>query len=436
MNKYSSLRALLASCAALLTLVLLGGCASTAEGITRALMDTGKEPAQRQCSISGAPFGGIEGRLDDESGELANKTVRVVLVHGIGTHEPGWSIPLIMRLADQLNLNSLDKEIKKIKIVSPKFEGESLGQVGIMRLFDKTSGAELLAYELSWSEITQPAKQRLAYDTAGFSSDRRAAFNQDLKVFMNDRLVDPVAYLGPDGERIRKAAAEVFCMSAMADWRKLPSSGPFDCNISENVDLARLRDEPIIAITHSLGSRIMMDVLRGETAEFRDRINDATLSQEQHALYDGLLTTLQQKTIRLYMMANQLPLIDAAVPAPKIVNQIPAYCEPDGEHYPERILEKLSVVAFSDPNDLLSYGLPLNYASTFMDSRLCPTLVNVSLNVTDVLSPLGLVEIAPPLEAHAGYEQDDIVLSIIAGGVGKDTMKPQVAERCDWINIE
>mgnify|MGYP001092058317 CR=1 FL=1 len=50
--------------------------------------------------------------------------------------------------------------------------------------------------------------------------------------------------------------------------------------------------------------------------------------------------------------------------------------------------------------------------------------------------PLGLFEFAPPLEAHAGYEQDPIVLGIMANGVGTDAMAATVRDACTWVNIE
>jgi len=433
---YRSLRAVLASCAVLLMFALLGGCASTAEGITRALVDTGKEPAARQCDISGAAFGGLEARLDNDLGELSDQTVRVVLVHGIGTHEAEWSVPIIMRLAAQLKLNSLDKDVKKIQIASSKFAGEQLGWITIRRFFDASSSAELIAYELSWSEITREAKRELAFDTSAYYSDRRAQFNKELKVFLNDRLLDPVAYLGRANGRILGAAAQAFCFASLPDWKALPSAGAFECSLGDIDSLQHFSADQLVYITHSLGSRIVTDVLQQEAAELRSHLNNPALSQAERELLEGILEALQRKSVRLYMMANQLPLFDAALPAPRVVNQIPAYCAPNGGHYDERILQDLSVVAFSDPNDPLSYALPLSYANDWMDSRLCPSVVNVSISVTDVLSPLGLVEIAPPLEAHAGYAQDEIVLDIIAGGIGTGTMRQRVSERCNWTNIE
>ena len=417
-------------------LVLLGGCASTAEGITRALIDNGNEPAPRACTISGAPFEGIVSTADNADDGSANATVRLLLVHGIGTHQPGWSVPLQSRIAASKGLNSLDRGVKRIDIEADNFPGETLGHLIVGRFFDRTSGAELITYELTWSEITAPWKQGLSFDTTGFYRENRAEFNQNLKVFLNDRLLDPVAYLGRSNERIRAAAVEALCFSVMPDWRKLPDSGQAGCKLEAGVDLEEFRSDELVFITHSLGSRILVDALQTETAEVREQLVDESRPLEQRASFEEFLSALQDKEVRLYMMANQLPLIDAALPPPRIVNQIPAYCDQAGENYSQRIFDRLTVVAFSDPNDPLSYALPFDYANTSMDSRLCPAVVNVSVNVTDVVNPLGLFEFAPPLEAHAGYEQDPIVLGIMADGVGTDAMDKSVRDACTWVNIE
>ena len=435
MPQIPTFRSIVSFALILLVSFWLHGCASTAEGITRALVDDGKESTPRQCIVTGPAFGGISD-MGQTGGASVSKTLRIVLVHGIGTHEVGWSIPLQQRLSAMIGLNSLDRDIKNIQLVSSKFPGESLGRLLVTRSYNKQSDIELIAYELTWSEITQPLKRKLAYDTGAYYNDKRAAFNQNLKVFLNDRLLDPVAYLGGANLLIKAAASEALCFTSVPDWRELPSAGEADCNLRAGVNLTGIRDDQLIFITHSLGSRIVADALQTEVAELKERAASTDVSAEDKVDFEKILEALQTKHVALYMMANQLPLIDAALPPARVTNQIAAYCEPGGEFYDQRIFGDLTVVAFSDPNDPLSYGLPFNYINTTMDSRLCPKLANVIVNVTDVINPLGLIEIAPPLESHAGYQQDEIVLQIIAGGVGTDQMSPEVEERCEWINIE
>jgi hypothetical protein len=415
--------------------IILGGCASTAEGVTRALVNNDNAPIPRNCEVSGAAFGGL---LDEQNQlpDSSSNTIKVMLVHGIGTHPQGWSIPLQRRLAGKLGLNSMDRDIKRIRFTSPDFAEENLGKLMVTRMFDPNSSLELIAYELSWSEITQPWKDRLAFDTTGHFRDKRASFNQDLKVFLNDRLLDPVAYLGNSHDQILNAAADTFCFMAQSDWRSIPESGGASCDLRGDRDFASLSNDQFMFITHSLGSRIASDAFQSEIAELRSYLKDESIPAEERQRHEYFLNVLQTKKIRLYMMANQLPLLEAGLPGPRVVGQTPAFCEADGEQYTNRILEEFSIIAFSDPNDPLSYGLPWDFARESVDSRLCPRVVNVSINVTDVLNPLGFVEFAPPLEAHVGYLQDELVLDIITSGVGTPIMSEEVAERCTWINIE
>ncbi len=64
---------------------------------------------------------------------------------------------------------------------------------------------------------------------------------------------------------------------------------------------------------------------------------------------------------------------------------------------------QLNVIAFSDPNDILSYPVQDDFARNTLDSRLCAQLVNVSLNVAQEKDLLGAVTLGRPLGAHSGY---------------------------------
>ena len=70
-------------------------------------------------------------------------------------------------------------------------------------------------------------------------------------------------------------------------------------------------------------------------------------------------------------------------------------------------VEKTQIIAFSDPNDLMSYPVPDKFAGQYIESRLCPCVTNVTINVAAVNSLLGLGEIANPMGAHLGYEGEN-----------------------------
>ena len=94
---------------------------------------------------------------------------------------------------------------------------------------------------------------------------------------------------------------------------------------------------------------------------------------------------------------------------------------------------KTNIIAFSDPNDILSYAIPPGFEDTYLDSRLCTEVTNVSINIANVIDLFGMGEVANPLEAHLGYEGDARMIEMLSHGVGTKTMSPLIKERCVWI---
>jgi hypothetical protein len=47
----------------------------------------------------------------------------------------------------------------------------------------------------------------------------------------------------------------------------------------------------------------------------------------------------------------------------------------------EGLVAKTSIIAFSDPNDLLSYAIPQQFGQQRLDSRLCAEITNININV-------------------------------------------------------
>ena len=135
------------------------------------------------------------------------------------------------------------------------------------------------------------------------------------------------------------------------------------------------------------------------------------------------------------MLANQLPLLQLGRESPKVTNQIEEYCQETGAHWENRSFKRLNIVAFSDPNDLLSYGIPPKFAREKMDSRICPKITNIEINVTEVVSLFGLGEFANPSDAHTGYDNDEQVIRLIAHGIGHDEVPEKTREVCSWVEI-
>ncbi len=91
------------------------------------------------------------------------------------------------------------------------------------------------------------------------------------------------------------------------------------------------------------------------------------------------------------------------------------------------------MVAFTDPNDLLSYPVPQAWVDAYLDSRLCPRITNIILNVAHPTSVFGLTDFANPLEAHVGYDHDERVIALISHGIGQGDEAQVIKDRCTWL---
>ena len=164
----------------------------------------------------------------------------------------------------------------------------------------------------------------------------------------------------------------------------------------------------------------------------REFLGKGVQTPEDRERIRGLVEALRNKQFHIYMLANQLPLLELGTSPAPVVGQIDAYCKPGGSKYAERFIGGLSIIAFSDPNDPLSYGLPMDYEDAYMDSRLCPEIVNVSVNVVDAINLFGMGEFVNPMAAHDSYEADDRVIGLIVGGIGYERTDSKVAAECKW----
>jgi len=269
--------------------------------------------------------------------------------------------------------------------------------------------------EITWSQLTQWLKtNRLGFDVTtptpavGSIEDdcpyttsavykpppSREKVNRLLKEGILDRnLTDAVIYSGRYGRIIRRGVADALCLApggtqvpggVLCHW---PS--PLDENVR------------VIFVTHSLGSRIVYDTLFGLTGQPLYK-GESTFGEDDTAEGKLFLNRLLADTSAVYMMANQLPLVGLAfedgsstsddAPKPTLTQDLQLGSELRANASSEsaavatlsatkslvgiaqirsRALaefgqapESLHVVAFSDTNDLLTWGVPKWYDSS------------------------------------------------------------------------
>lgn len=396
----------------------IGGCASLGKGITEAILEKQESEDTRLCEIRGHAFRGLKPHLEQE-----NSKMKVLMVHGVGDHLPGYSTEFFEKLAKELDLTVTASKHKNITLTDPEHPEKKLGNLRINRFLNKDHSQELLFYELTWSEITATQKKVLSYDNSGEYSFRRAEVNDLLKKFSNDTGPDPIIYLGDSREDILLAFEQSFCWMTTGNWEDLPDDVHQPCE-SQNIESV-YRDSYAF-VSHSLGSRITIDGMQ--------RIASLLGEHQNSKRHKDLVLALKNKEMPIYMMSNQLPMLQLGRKLPEVSNQEQSYCTPNGDKYDERMLAKTPIIAFSDPNDLLSYAIPHDFVNTYLDSRLCIRVTNININVATVFDVFGLGRMANPMDAHIGYDTDDRVVALIAKGIGNDYTADIVRTRCHWID--
>lgn len=395
--------------------ISLSGCASLGKGMVEAFMEQQEAVDTRVCEIWGKPFDGLAPYLNNRRGKM-----KVLMVHGVGDHLPGYSTQFAEKLAKELDLPVMSTQRKNISLTSRIDSSKNLGNLGVVRLLSKDRTKELLFYELTWSVITAKQKEVLAYDNSGEYSFRRAEINDLLKKFSNDTGPDPIIYLGESREDILISFGQAFCWMIKSDWQNLPDGISQACSFNDDSLAKNLAVDQYAVVSHSLGSRITIDGLQRIAMLIEKRDVD-------------FRETLKHKKIPIYMMSNQLPMLQLGRSLPEVSNQKQSYCQPGEDKYEQRMLARTPIIAFSDPNDLLSYAIPNGFVDKYLDSRLCTDVTNININVAKIINAFNFGKVANPLDAHIGYDTDDRVVALIAKGIGNNRTSKMVNERCRWV---
>src|SRR4030095_4491815 len=121
----------------------------------------------------------------------AGGTLRILFIHGMGHHEPGYSQQVMQGIAARLNLSNTGSSSK---IIIRK-ESHDYGEINITN-YSGSEGEKVRAYELTWSATTDALKTREFASDATYASDR-VLVNRQLKAqLIDDALADPVLYIG------------------------------------------------------------------------------------------------------------------------------------------------------------------------------------------------------------------------------------------------
>ncbi len=396
-------------------ITLLSGCSKSSDSLL--------------CQIEGKPFQGLHPLLKDTA-----NTTKVMMVHGVSRHEPGYSTQLMEGLANKMGLNQISEITKNIALTDLLDTTKKLGNLRIRRLTNDANTHKLIFYELTWSEINHSRKKILAYDMSGDYTFHRAFVNEKIKKITNDFIPDQMLYVGGTREDILISFTQSFCWMVSKAWHELPVTGNEVCS-TENLKPAvtSMKNDHYAFISHSLGSRIVVDGLQRIAKQFgnkdHERMKKARSTKEGEETIDSFIKAFRELRLPVFMLANQLPMFQITREIPEVTGQHDAYCRPEGEHYDSRTLSDTDIVAISDPNDILSYTITKEFMDRYLDSRLCIDTTNININVADVTSIFS-IDYANPFDAHNNYLTDEHIIALIAHGVGSEDTSPIINDRC------
>lgn len=355
--------------------------------------------------------------------------LNIVMVHGMGVHPIGnkSTEDYQNEIATRLNFELSSEETKPEEchiildstycVIELKVNDITLGHLG-WRTFNRTYKGKLQTlnfFELSWDFITTKIQEsifnldmqacykdnitikhgqktekiiqdnrRCMIENDDIETDR-ALVNSLLKKFVNVGFSDAALYIGDFGPTIRLVIREGLSQIPGLIIQSSPANSLSDLSL----------DNQIILIADSLGSAVTFDSI----AEIRDMnaINPVAESQQNILYFSELIT-------KVYMNANQLPLIllgQLKNPNGSIESWLENYpCNGITDYFNStrillrnRNLPKLNVIAFTDPNDALSYQIPSQFKACAKDTEIFNVSIsNAQLNWFGVL--------ANPLKAH------------------------------------
>ena len=350
----------------------------------------------------GAEFQGIAGVIE----KSGTKSVDVVIVHGMCTNDSASANTAIDSL-----LAALDATIPR----APPAEVTALAETNDIQVVSRRAtvgGVPVRFSALVWSPLTTPLKRQLAYDMTGEPTDcsvageckpKRAKLNGQFKDgLLDDCLADVLIYQGISRRAIRDKMVGAITQ------------------VVEQSDVQARADgtEPgaLVLVAASLGSKMSFDAL----AEMVDRSSPAR--------HKAAGETAVRRLGLIFMEANQLPILGLADQEIESAAARSLAAPPAPEDSLQRILRLKSgpqlnaatisltgvtLVAFTDPNDLLSYRLqPSRYA--------VPGVAVADVLVSNDTTYFGLLE--RPDTAHTSYGANPAVTSLISCGRPKSAL--------------
>jgi len=347
--------------------------------------------------------------LEDTIQQSQDKEAVLIVIHGMCDHKKPWITKKVKQFSNIMEMeinfpNSSSTD--PLTLISSTSDGIEGYRANLTR---ETSKESLTIYGIIYSQPSYEKKQSLCSDVSSktdvCSSDdityqhERATLNADLKNdLMNNCLADAVYYLGDGGDIIRSGVREV-----VDDIFK-------DIETDE-----QLKNSSISFISESLGSKVLTDAILCDSA--------SNIENRAHTL---------AKTQSIFLAANQIPLLNlghsnnnCAARSTRtytnsqinsnqnnwsILAELISYhrqsVSQDLSGIKISSITPINIVAFTDPNDLLSYEV--TNANVNSKSKI------TNVTVSNANTWFGFAE--HPMNAHTDYLKNNDVTQLIRWG--------------------
>lgn len=331
----------------------------------------------------------------------------VLLIHGMCTHDGRWANEATANLYTSMGGDRYSVNLKPVPVKG--------SDVLLYQQILPTSQGAMRVNAIVWSPLTTPLKKQLCYDQTNRSEYcdhtlaaqpypyQRATINTKLKdEILNDCLSDAMIYQGVSKEAISKQIQAAILQALDTSGGTMSASS--DAAVFTQLQMSNTQRVPLVVISESLGSKVAFDAFKALTEP------GSAVQKVAEGAFD--------RVTQIFMGANQLPILAMAdqnvsdhkageAPKPPVSSLGRLLQEAaqrrKGDHPP-----RPTVVAFTDPNDLLSYSL------THSPQRKSDKYAVVDVIVSNAPTYFGLVEM--PDAAHLGYRENNEVKRLIACG--------------------
>lgn len=345
--------------------------------------------------------------------------LNVLLIHGMGNHNPNTFDHFICKLAKELNLielstDNLYTQYSNDGLLNHKADHPKL------KIYDYVDGMKRTVRftSINWTPITLLYKHKLKlYDDHA----ERALLNRNIKHTVVNEGFGDVGAMADEERQIAffrllyTAILTTFLNNSDLEIGNLKNQYGTKKYDSDNLDSSCLASNELVLISGSLGSKLVLEFLETffmqsptELEKFVSGMDLSIYDSEENlhldlnefnlGCADNIISYLQSFDYKWYLLSNQLSLL-------KGMNFHFGLQLPDN---PSTLSPLVEICSFYDVNDFLGFK---TYDSLFQSLK---PRHNENLKISYLLRPFNFIKF--PRKAHEGAKSNNKVIKIIANG--------------------